>query len=135
MTATTTSSVTAGSTAGAAEPGPTRTARTRSVPLSVTVSAWAVPLMVVGQFALIAGVPVAVALVGALRRVHERAVRRAAALVAVTFAIPLVVWLTRPDGAQSLSKDMHPGFAGLIVAASAAFLVTLHRARRSLPAR
>ncbi|MGW5735142.1 MULTISPECIES: hypothetical protein [Streptomyces] len=98
----------------------------------MTVSAWAVPLMVVGQFALLAGIPVVLALVGAFRRVADRAVRRAAALVAVTFAIPLVVWLTRPDGAQSLSKDMHPGFTGLIVAVSAVFLVTLHRARRSL---
>jgi len=112
---------------------PTRTGR--RVPLSVTVSAWAVPVMVVGQFALVAGLPVVIALVGALRRVPDRAVRRAATLVAVTFAIPLVVWLTRPDGAQSLSKDMHPGFVGLIVAASAVFLVTLHRARRGLPAR
>ncbi|PVE10017.1 hypothetical protein OIE62_03030 [Streptomyces scopuliridis] len=115
------------------ESHPTRTGR--RVPLSVTVSAWAVPLMVVGQFALIAGVPVVIALVGALRRVPDRAVRRAATLVSVTFAIPLVVWLTRPDGAPSLSKDMHPGFAGLIVAASAALIVTLHRARRHLPAR
>ncbi|MFE2638449.1 hypothetical protein [Streptomyces scopuliridis] len=112
------------------------TARTgRRVPLSVTVSAWAVPVMVVGQFALIAGVPVVIALAGALRRVPDRAVRRAATLVAVTFAIPLVVWLTRPDGAPSLSKDMHPAFAGLIVAASVALIVTLHRARRGLPTR
>ncbi|MFB6977216.1 hypothetical protein [Streptomyces scopuliridis] len=115
------------------ESHPTRTGR--RVPLSVTVSAWAVPVMVVGQFALISGVPVVIALVGALRRVPDQAVRRAAALVAVTYAIPLVIWLTRPDGAPSLSKDMHPGFAGLIVAASAALIVTLHRARRRLPAR
>ncbi|MDJ0463972.1 hypothetical protein [Streptomyces sp. H27-C3] len=101
----------------------------------MTVSAWAVPVMVVGQFALIAAVPVVIALVGAVRRVPDRAVRRAATLVAVLFTIPLIVWLTRPNGAQSLSKDMHPVFAGLIVAASAAFIVTLHRARRSLPAR
>ncbi|MFF1697731.1 hypothetical protein ACFVXC_29640 [Streptomyces sp. NPDC058257] len=115
------------------ESRPTRAGR--YIPLSVTVSAWAVPVMVVGQFALVAGVPVVIALVGALRRVPDRAVRGAAALVALTFAIPLVFWLTRPDGAQSLSKDMHPGFVGLIVAASAALLVTLHRSRRSLQAR
>jgi len=103
----------------------------RRVPLSVTISAWAVPVMVIGQFALIAGVPVLIALAGALRRVPDRAVRQTATLVAVTFAVPLTVWLTRPDGAPSLSKDMHPGFLALIVAASAAFLVTLHRARRT----
>lgn len=97
----------------------------------MTVSAWAVPVMVVGQFALVAGVPVLIALVGALRRVPDRAVRRAATLVAVAFAVPLTVWLARPDGAPSLSKDMRPGFLALIVAASAVLLVTLHRARRT----
>lgn len=102
----------------------------RRTPLSVTISSWAVPIMVVGQFALVAVVPVAIALVGALRRARDRAVRWAATLLAVTYAIPLGVWLTRPDGAQSLSKDMHPAFVGLIVAASAALLVTIHRARR-----
>ncbi|MEV4880134.1 hypothetical protein [Streptomyces cyaneofuscatus] len=91
-----------------------------------------VPVLVIGQFALVAGVPVLIALVGALRRVPDRAVRRAAALSAVTFAVPLTVWLVRPDGAPSLSKDMHPGFLALIVAASAVLLVALHRARRTV---
>lgn len=102
----------------------------RPVPRSVTVAAWAVPLLVVGQFALLAVLPVVLALVGALRSVRDRAVRRAVFLLAAAYAAPLVVWLVRPDGAQSLSKDMHPGFAGLIVAASAALLATLHRARK-----
>ncbi|MFC8826320.1 hypothetical protein ACFT9I_13325 [Streptomyces sp. NPDC057137] len=99
------------------------------MPLPVAISAWAVPLMVLGGFALVSIVPVTIALVGALRGVPDRAVRLAAALVAVMFAIPLVVWLTRPDGAESLTKDMHPGFLGLIVAASAALLFTIHRPR------
>lgn len=99
-------------------------------PLSVTLSSWAVPVLVVGQFALVASVPVAIALAGGLRRSGDRAVRRAAVLLAVAYAIPLAVWLARPDGAPSLSKDMHPAFVGLIVAASAALVLTLHRARR-----
>lgn len=102
----------------------------RRIPRAVTVSAWAVPAMVLGQFALLAGVPVVVALVGALTRVRDRAVRAGAVLVTVAFAIPLTVWLARPDGAQSLSKDIHPAFVGLIVAASAALIFTLYRARR-----
>ncbi|WP_331770146.1 hypothetical protein [Embleya sp. NBC_00888] len=102
----------------------------RRIPRAVTVSAWAVPVMVLGQFALLAGVPVVVALVGALTRVRDRAVRAGAVLVTVAFAIPLTVWLARPDGAQSLSKDIHPAFVGLIVAASAALIFTLYRARR-----
>lgn len=101
----------------------------RRVPRAVTVSAWAVPIMVLGQFALIAGVPVVVALAVALARVRDRAVRGAAVLVAVSFAIPLTVWLVRPDGAESLSKDIHPGFVGLIVAASTVLVVTVRRAR------
>ncbi|WP_157250255.1 hypothetical protein [Nonomuraea typhae] len=113
-------------TATSVAPAPTR----RPAPLAVTVSAWAVPVMVVGQFALLSGIPVTIALAGALLRVRDRMVRRAAALVAVSYLIPLVIWLTRPDGAPSLSKDMHPGFAGLMVAASAALIVALFRARR-----
>ncbi|QDQ09735.1 hypothetical protein [Streptomyces spectabilis] len=109
----------------------TRTRPARRVPRSVTVSAWAVPVMVVGQFALISGVPVAIALIGALRRVREPAARWAAAVLAVTYVVPLTVWLTRPDGAESLSKDMHPVFAAVIVAASAALVVALRRARSS----
>ncbi|MFI8436016.1 hypothetical protein ACIGJO_20135 [Streptomyces sp. NPDC079020] len=107
----------------------------RRIPLPVTVSAWAVPVMIAGQFALIAGIPVVIALIGALRSVPDRAVRGAAAVVAATFATPLLVWLTRPDGAQSLSKDMHPVFAGLMIAASAGLIVTLRGARGRLAAR
>ncbi|GHB48014.1 hypothetical protein GCM10010377_43570 [Streptomyces viridiviolaceus] len=113
-----------------------RTRTGRPVPRSVTVASWTVPVMVVGQFALVAALPVGIAPAGALRHVHDRAVRGAATLLAVSYAVPLVVWVTRPDGAQSLSKDMHPALAGLIVAASAALVVTIHRTRaRSRAAR
>ncbi|MGW7579186.1 hypothetical protein [Streptomyces sp. NPDC054765] len=106
----------------------------RRAPLSVTVSSWAVPVMVAGQFALVAGLPVVIVLVGTHRSVRDRPARRAATLLAAAYAVPLVVWLARPDGAQSLSKDMHPVFAGLILATSAAVIVALHRARaRYLP--
>ncbi len=100
-------------------------------PRALTISAWAVPVMVLGQFALLAAIPVAVALIAALTRVRDRAVRGTAGLLAAAFAIPLVVWLVRPDGAQSLSKDIHPGFVALIVAASAALILALHRAART----
>ncbi|MEV0262568.1 hypothetical protein AB0I49_14625 [Streptomyces sp. NPDC050617] len=104
------------------------TPRTPRVPRALTISAWAVPIMVVGQFALLASVPVVIALVAAFARVRDRAVRGAAGLVAAAFAIPLMVWLVRPDGAQSLSKDIHPGFVALIVGASSALIFTVHRA-------
>ncbi|MFC6883550.1 MULTISPECIES: hypothetical protein [Actinomadura] len=108
----------------------------RRVPRTVTVSAWAVPVMVVGQFALLAVVPVVIALVGALRGARDRTVRWTAVLAAAAYAVPLVIWRVRPDGAESLSKDIHPAFVGLIVAASAAFVFAIHRAgRRRLPVR
>lgn len=124
----------------ASAPTPTSTptaspaATAHRIPRAVTISAWAVPIMVLGQFALISGVPVVIALVGAFTRVRDRAVRAAAALLAVSFAIPLTIWLVRPDGAQSLSKDIHPVFVGLIVAAGAALVLALRRARSGRPA-
>ncbi|MFJ6572010.1 hypothetical protein ACIQNU_31870 [Streptomyces sp. NPDC091292] len=102
----------------------------RRIPLSLTLSAWAAPVLVLVQFSLVAAVPVAIALVTGLGRARDRAVRLAAGLLAVTFAAPLTIWLVRPDGAPSLSKDMHPAFLALFVAASAVLLTTLHGARR-----
>ncbi|MFI6182422.1 hypothetical protein ACIA8R_43330 [Nonomuraea sp. NPDC051191] len=107
---------------------PARTGR--GTPVAVSVAAWAVPALVVGQFALLAAVPVAVVLVGALRHARDRAVRRAAVLVALTYAAPLAVWLVRSDAAPSLSKDLHPAFAVLIVAACAALVAAVLRAGR-----
>lgn len=105
----------------------------RTVPLPVTIASWAVPVMIVGQFSLIAAVPVVITVFGALRHVPDRTARWAATLLAAAYAVPLVVWLTRPDGARSLSRDMSPLSFGLIVAASAAVIVALHRARRRHP--
>ncbi|MEV3981875.1 hypothetical protein [Nonomuraea sp. NPDC049758] len=99
----------------------------RSTPVAVSVAAWAVPVMIVGQFALLAIVPVAVVLVGALRHARDRLVRWAAVLVALAYAAPLAVWVARPGGAPSLSKDMHPAFAVLIVAACAALVAAIVR--------
>ncbi|MGP3753514.1 hypothetical protein [Streptomyces sp. IBSNAI001] len=99
-------------------------------PLAVTVSAWVAPLLVLTGFAFVAFVPVLIALVAALARARDTVVKAAAAALAVAYAIPFVLWLTRPDGAPSLSKDIHPGFVGLIVAISAALLLTIHGVRR-----
>ncbi|MEK8171796.1 hypothetical protein NKH77_27790 [Streptomyces sp. M19] len=57
-------------------------------------------------------------------------VKAGAALLALVYAIPFAIWQLRPDGAPSLSKDIHPGFVGLIVAASAALLLVVHGVRR-----
>ncbi|MFD5141465.1 hypothetical protein ACFWMX_35440 [Streptomyces sp. NPDC058378] len=99
-------------------------------PLAVTVSAWAALLLVLTGFAFVAFVPVLIALVAALARARDTGVKAAAAALAVAYAVPLVLWQARPDGAPSLSKDIHPGFVGLIVAISAAPLLTVHGGRR-----
>ncbi|MFI6389730.1 hypothetical protein ACIBHY_31930 [Nonomuraea sp. NPDC050547] len=106
------------------------TATIRRTPLAVTISAWAVPIMVIGQFAMLAVIPVVIALVGALRSGHDRLVRWTAAAVAAAWTIPFVIWQARPDGAPSMSKDIHPGFVALIVVASAALILAIFRARR-----
>nr|PPQ62392.1 hypothetical protein C5F59_18315 [Streptomyces sp. QL37] len=102
----------------------------RRTPLAVTVSAWVAPLLVLTGFAFVAFVPVLIALTGALARARDGVVKAAATALAVSYAIPFAIWQARPDGAPSLSKDIHPGFIGLIVAASAALLITIHGVRR-----
>lgn len=105
---------------------------TRSVPRSVTISAWAVPVMVVGQFAMLAIVPLVVLVVGTLRNPALSPLRWFTAALAAAYATPLALWIIGPEREQSLSKDMHPVFVVLIVVASAALLVrryTLRNAR------
>lgn len=104
--------------------------RLRRTPLSVLISAWAAPLLVVGDFALLAVVPVTLVLVGALRDPRLRALRWPAAALAAVYATPLALWLLNPDRPGSLSKDIDPVFVVLIVAASAGVLLTLSLRKR-----
>jgi hypothetical protein len=101
---------------------------------SVLVAACAVPVMIVGQFAMLAIVPVAVVLVGTLRDARLRALRWWAVALAAAYATPLALWAIGPDRAPSLSKDMHPALAALVVAAGVAFVVAYAvRARAARP--
>jgi hypothetical protein len=107
---------------------------TRRASRSVLYSACAVPVLVVGQFAMLAIVPVALVLVGTLRDARLRALRWWAVALAAAYATPLVLWAVGPDRAPSLSKDMHPALAALIVVAAVAFAVAFQvRRRRSAP--
>jgi hypothetical protein len=99
---------------------------TRRAPRSVLISAWAVPVMVLGQFSMLAIVPVLLVLIGTLRHPELRSLRPYSAALAAIYATPLAIWILRPDGAQSLSKDMHPVFLVLIVLAAAAVLVKIY---------
>ncbi|MDX6260936.1 MAG: hypothetical protein QOH84_2624 [Kribbellaceae bacterium] len=107
------------------------TARTSK---SVLVSACAIPVLVVGQFAMLAIVPVALVVSGTLRKEALRTLRPWAALLAAVYAIPLALWAIGPDRASSLSKDMHPVFVPLISVAAVAVVVALVSLRRRSPA-
>ena len=97
---------------------------------TVIISAWAVPVLVVGQFAMLAIVPVTLALVASLRDARLRRLRPWTATLATAYALPLIVWAVGPERAPSLSKDMHPVLAGLIVAAALATVAAFHLNRR-----
>lgn len=45
-------------------------------------------------------------------------------------AAPLAIWLTRPDAAESLSKDISPVSVELIIAAAAALLLKIYTGHR-----
>lgn len=94
---------------------------------AVLVAAWAVPVMVAGQFALLSGVPIAVVLTGSLRRREHRP--WAAALAAI-YAGVLTTWLAGPSTAPSLSKYLSPVATALFTAAGVVVAVAVSRRAR-----
>jgi hypothetical protein len=94
---------------------------------AVLAAAWSVPVLVAGQFALLSGVPIAVVLIGALRR---RAQRWWAAALAVVYAGALTAWLAGPSSAPSLSKFLSPPATALFTAAGVVVAVALSRRAR-----
>ncbi|MDG4778902.1 hypothetical protein O7614_04475 [Micromonospora sp. WMMD961] len=94
------------------------------------ISIWAVPVLVIGQFAMLAIVPVTLALIVSLRHAHLRGIRRWTVALAAAYATPLILWAIGPERAPSLSKDMHPVFAALIVVAALVAGAAFHLGRR-----
>jgi hypothetical protein len=107
----------------------------RSASRTVIISAWAVPALVLGKFAMMAIFPVALLVRGTLRDPDLRPLRWWAVAVAAAYATPLVRWAVGPVRARSLSKDMDPVFAKAIVATSGAFIVAFHTSSRHRGAR
>lgn len=97
---------------------------------AVALSAWAVPVLVLGEFAMLAVVPAVVLTVVVLRDARLRSLRGWAVVAAAVYASGLVAWALGPDRAPSLSKDLHPLHAALVLAAFAAVAVRYHLARR-----
>lgn len=104
--------------------------RSRIAPKYVLIAAWLIPVMVIGQFSMIAIVPVAMVLVGVWRHTQLRSLRWAAGLLAAVYATPLAIYLIRPDRAESLSKDMHPALLVSIVVAAVVMLVAIYARKR-----
>jgi len=69
-------------------------------------------------------------LIGTLRDPRVRCLRWPAGLLAAVYATPLAIWLLYPNRPESLSKDIDPVFAVLMVAASAVVLFRLYRRKR-----
>ncbi|WP_103353437.1 hypothetical protein [Amycolatopsis sp. CA-128772] len=90
----------------------------------VLVAAWAVPVLVAGQFALLAGVPIAVVLSGG------RTFRWWAAGLTAVYAGALLLWLAGPSRAPSLSKFLSPAATAAFAAAGVAVAVVATIRRR-----
>ena len=94
------------------------------------ISLWSIPVLVIGQFAMLAIIPVLTVLIGSVRDARLRAVRPWSIVLGAVYATPLVIWAIRPDGAPSLSKDMHPAFVVLISLATAVTLIRTYTRKR-----
>src|SRR4051794_24243393 len=91
-----------------ADPTSTHAAEQRRGTRKVIISAWAVPVLILGEFAMLAIVPVAILTVSVFRNAQLRALRWWAAAVGAAYASGLAAWAIGPDRAPSLSKDLHP---------------------------
>ncbi len=109
-------------TASASSEHPTEASQT---PLYIHISAWSVPILVLGQFAMLAIIPVAAIVIGSFASRRARALRWRASLLGAVYAAPLAIWILRPDPAQSLSKDISPVLVGLIVVVSGVLIAKI----------
>lgn len=101
-----------------------------SAPPLAIVSAYAATIFVAGQFAKVAIIPVVLVLVATVFGPYVRRLGWAAGALVGAYAIPFALYLLNPDRAQSLSKDMHPGWVVVIVAVGLVYIVAYHAIRR-----
>lgn len=105
--------------------------------LSVLIAAWVVPLLVLGGFALISGIPIAVVLIGTLLDPRLRVLRWWSGALVAAYAVPLALWQWGPSDAPSLTQYMSPAVTALLVATGVAVAIAHHvlRRRSGAPAR
>ncbi|HEX7307061.1 hypothetical protein [Lentzea sp.] len=82
----------------------------------VLVAAWAAPVMVIGGFGLLSGIPIAATLVASLRDRRSKHLRWFTGALTLAYATPLTMWLTGPSEAPSLTKYMDPTTTWLLAA-------------------
>ncbi|MET9225043.1 hypothetical protein [Lentzea sp. NPDC003310] len=97
---------------------------------SVLVAAWAAPVMVIGKFGLLSGIPIAVVLVASLRKGRSKALRWWSGALTVAYATPLTMWLTGPSEAPSLSKYMDTPTTAVLAATGVATAIAHQVVRR-----
>lgn len=97
---------------------------------ALIISAWAAAFLVAVQFAMVAVVPVAVALVVVLRSERLRPLRWWTAALGGAYAAGLALWAIGPDRAPSLSKNLHLAHEVVIVVLGVALAVAYHVMRR-----
>jgi hypothetical protein len=108
----------------------TTTTRTAHPSTSTLVAAWAVPVMVAGQFGLLSGIPIAVVLVASLRDGRSKPLRWWSGALALAYATPLTMWLTGPSEAPSLSKYMDSPTTAALAAAGVVTAIAHQVVRR-----
>jgi len=96
----------------------------------VLVAAWAVPVMVIGKFGLLSGIPIAVVLVASLRKGRSKALRWWSGALTLAYATPLTMWLAGPSQAPSLSKYMDSTTTAALAAAGIATAIAHQVVRR-----
>jgi len=94
---------------------------------AVLISAAAVPVLILGKFAMLAIVPVAIAVIAGARM---KGVRLFTWMLGALYATPLIIWALRENPARSLSRDIDPIFAALIIAGAIAVLIAIVRSNR-----
>jgi hypothetical protein len=107
------------------------TIRTSAHPsTSALVAAWAAPVMVIGQFGLLSGIPIAVVLVASLRDSRSKALRWWTGALTLAYATPLTLWLTGPSEAPSLSKYLSPAMTAVLAGVGVATAIAHQVVRR-----
>lgn len=98
--------------------------------VAVLSAAWAVPVFVVGGFAFLSGIPIAVALIGTLRDSRLRALRWATGSLAAFYTVAMGLWLLGPSTEPSLTKFLSPIATAAFVAIGAGVAIAHHIVRR-----